>query len=90
VGHHPLTVAAIIVAATGEHMMAKKRRERGLATIYGVKTARGEKMLKGQWRLISPHTLEFPATLIETVNIGKTRIAIFSVPKRVGRRRAAN
>ena len=42
-------------------------------------------MLKGPWRLISPHLLEFPATLVDTINIGKTRLAIFSVPKRVQR-----
>ena len=43
-------------------------------------------MLKGPWRLISPHSLEFPATLVDTINIGKLRLAIFSVPKRVSRR----
>ncbi len=32
----------------------KKPRAKGLATIYGIRTARGEKMLKGPWRLISP------------------------------------
>jgi hypothetical protein len=60
----------------------KKPRAKGLATIYGLRTARGEKMLKGPWRFISPHMLEFPATLVDTINIGKTRLAIFSVPKR--------
>jgi hypothetical protein len=40
-------------------------------------------MLKGPWRLVSPHMLEFPATLIDTINIGRTRLAIFSVPKRI-------
>ena len=63
----------------------KKPRAKGKSIIYGVRTARGEKMLKGPWRLISPHLLEFPATLIDTINIGKTRLAIFSVPKRVRR-----
>ena len=42
-------------------------------------------MLKGPWKLVSPHLLEFPATLIDTINIGKIRLAIFSVPKRVHR-----
>jgi hypothetical protein len=64
---------------------AKKPRAKGIAVIDGSYTARGEKMLKGPWRLVSPHMLEFPATLIDTINIGKTRLAIFSVPKRVGR-----
>jgi hypothetical protein len=64
---------------------AKKPRTKGIAVIGGYYTGRGEKMLKGPWRLVSPHMLEFPATLIETINIGKTRLAIFSVPKRVRR-----
>ena len=61
---------------------AKKPRAKGVTTIYGIRTGRGEKMLKGSWRLVSPHLLEFPATLIDTINIGKIRLAIFSVPKR--------
>jgi hypothetical protein len=64
----------------------KKPRVKGAAKIYGLHTGRGEKMLKGSWKLVSPHLLEFPATLIDTINIGKTRLAIFSVPKRVGKR----
>jgi hypothetical protein len=60
----------------------KKPRAKGDAVLYGLRTARGEKMLKGPWRLVSPHLLEFPATLIDTINIGKIRLAIFSVPKR--------
>ena len=65
---------------------AKKPRAKGVAVAYGIRYGRGEKMLKGPWRLLSPHGLEFPATLIDTINIGKTRLAIFSVPKRIGRR----
>lgn len=65
---------------------AKKPRAKGAAVIHGIRTGRGEKMLKGPWKLVSPHWLEFPATLIDTINIGKTRLAIFSVPKRVQRR----
>ena len=64
----------------------KKPGVKGAATIYRFRTGRGEKMLKGSWKLVSPHLLEFPATLIDTINIGKTRLAIFSVPKRVGKR----
>jgi hypothetical protein len=64
---------------------AKKPRSKGAAVVYGVRTSRGEKMLKGPWKLVSPHLLEFPATLIDTINIGKTRLAIFSVPKRINR-----
>jgi hypothetical protein len=66
-------------------LKAKKARAKGLAVIHGHRTGRGEKMLKGPWRLVSPHMLEFPATLIDTINIGRTRLAIFSVPKRVRR-----
>ena len=66
-------------------LKAKKPRAKGLAVIHGYRTGRGEKMLKGPWRLVSPHMLEFPATLIDPINIGRTRLAIFSVPKRVRR-----
>jgi len=66
--------------------VAKRRRAKGTAILYGHRTLRGEKMLKGPWKLVSPHLLEFPATLVETINIGKTRLAIFSVPKRIGRK----
>jgi hypothetical protein len=65
---------------------AKKPRAKGTAIIRGLRTGRGEKMLKDPWKLVSPHLLEFPATLVETINIGKTRLAIFSVPKRIHRR----
>jgi hypothetical protein len=64
----------------------KKPRAKGEYSIDGIRTVRGEKMLKGPWRLVSPHMLEFPATLVNTINIGKTRLAVFSVPKRVQRR----
>jgi hypothetical protein len=63
----------------------KKLRAKGTAVLHGIRTGRGEKMLKGPWKLVSPHWLEFPATLIDTINIGKTRLAIFSVPKRTKR-----
>ena len=52
----------------GEEISAKKRAK-GISVVYGMRTARGEKMLKGPWKLVSPHLLEFPATLIETINI---------------------
>jgi hypothetical protein len=63
----------------------KTRRAKGATVLHGIRTGRGEKMLKGSWKLVSPHWLEFPATLIDTINIGKTRLAIFSVPKRIKR-----
>ena len=64
----------------------RRSRAKGDSITYGIRTVRGEKMLKGSWRLVSPHLLEFPATLVETINIGPTRLAIFSVPKRVQRK----
>ena len=69
--------------------MAKaKKRKRPNArktslTIHGVKTRRGEKMLNGPYRLVNTHTKRvFVGSLIDTINKGKLRLAIFSVPKR--------
>jgi hypothetical protein len=51
--------------------------------IYGVKTRRGEKMLTGPYRLVNTNTKRvFVGSLIDTINKGKVRLAIFSVPKR--------
>ena len=69
--------------------MAKKLRTRGpvsarktSVTIEGVKTKRGEKMLSGRYRLVNVDTKRvFIGTLIDTINKGKLRLAIFSVPK---------
>lgn len=42
----------------------------------------GEKMRKGTgWRLVKDEKRVFAGTLIETINIGNVRLAIFSVPK---------
>jgi hypothetical protein len=45
---------------------------------------RGRKMRKGVgWRLLASNGQQvFAATLVQTINIGGQRIAIFSVPKR--------
>jgi hypothetical protein len=52
-------------------------------TIYGTKTRRGEKMLAGPYRLVNTQTKRvFVGSLIDTINKGKLRLAIFSVPKR--------
>ncbi|RTM10995.1 MAG: hypothetical protein EKK33_23085 [Bradyrhizobiaceae bacterium] len=49
------------------------------------RTRLGAKLLKGPgWRLVSPNNLEFPATLLESVNDGSVRVAIFTVPKKLG------
>jgi hypothetical protein len=53
-------------------------------TIKGQKAKRGERMTKGSgWRLaiITGKKRVFVGTLLETINRGKERIAIFSVPK---------
>lgn len=52
-------------------------------TIEGFKTRRGEKMLTGPYRLVNAHTKRvFVGSLIDTINKGPLRLAIFSVPKR--------
>jgi hypothetical protein len=51
-------------------------------TIHGIRTRRGEKMLTGPYRLVNINTKRvFVRSLIDTINKGKVRIAIFSVPK---------
>jgi len=68
--------------------MAKRKKRRPSArktsvTIHGVKTRRGEKMLVGRYRLVNVFTKRvFVGSLIDTINKGKIRLAIFSVPKR--------
>jgi hypothetical protein len=53
-------------------------------SIKGKKARRGERMTKGTgWRLaiVRGRKRVFVGTLIQTINIGTKRIAIFSVPK---------
>jgi hypothetical protein len=60
-----------------------KKRIAGTIVKNDIRTRLGVNLLKrGQWKLVSPNYLEFSATLIQTINIGGTRVAIFSVPKR--------
>lgn len=48
----------------------------------GVAATRGERMTKGPWRLMNKNNKKvFVGSLIDTINIGGKRIAIFSVPK---------
>jgi hypothetical protein len=52
--------------------------------IMGKKARKGERMTKGKgWKLAmeAGRKRVFPGTLLETINIGSKRIAIFSVPK---------
>jgi hypothetical protein len=51
-------------------------------TIKGKKSKRGERMTSGRgYRLVTKANRVFIGTLLDTINIGKQRIAIFSVPK---------
>lgn len=53
-------------------------------TIQGTKPRKGERMTGGGgWRLAATRGRKriFNATLIKTINAGKTRLAIFNVPK---------
>lgn len=53
-------------------------------TIKGIKAPKGAKMTKGNsWRLVATKGRKrvFSGTLLQTINIGKQRLAIFSVPK---------
>ena len=53
-------------------------------TIQGAKAKSGSKMTKGKcWRLavLKGKKRIFVGTLLETINFGSKRIAIFSVPK---------
>lgn len=56
----------------------------GGITIKGKKAKKGERMTKGNgWRLATTKGRKrvFVGTLLETINIGSKRIAVFSVPK---------
>jgi hypothetical protein len=69
--------------------MAKKVRKRGPVAsrktsvmIQGTKAKRGEKMSAGRYRLVTARSKRvFVGTLIHTINRGKFRLALFSVPK---------
>jgi hypothetical protein len=50
--------------------------------IKGRKAKRGERMTGGRgYRLVTKGNRVFIGTLLHTINAGKNRIAIFSVPK---------
>jgi len=54
-----------------------------IITIKGQKARKGERMAGSGWRLVTIKGRKriFAGTLLGTVNKGRTRIAIFSVPK---------
>jgi hypothetical protein len=59
--------------------MAKKH-----TTVAGAKLKAGARMTSGRgWKLVhKKETRAFKGTLIDTVNVGKVRLAIFQVPKK--------
>ncbi|HKY87615.1 MAG TPA: hypothetical protein VJL90_12705 [Pseudorhodoplanes sp.] len=60
--------------------MAKKSKTK--VSYDGVPAVRGERMTKGAWRLMNKDNKKvFVGSLIDTINLGKRRLAIFSVPK---------
>ena len=65
--------------AAGKKAALRKK----LNALGGIPTAkRGERMTKGTgWRLVKGNKHVFAGTLLETINIGNARLAIFSVPK---------
>jgi hypothetical protein len=55
-----------------------------MITVKGTKPRKGERMTNGNgWRLVATKGKKrmFVGTLLDTVNHGKNRLAIFSVPK---------
>jgi hypothetical protein len=61
--------------------MAKKAKK--TTVIYrGQPATRGDRMTKGAWRLLNTGNRKvFVGSLVDTINVGKYRLAIFSVPK---------
>ena len=59
-----------------------KQTKKTTITYAGQAATRGERMTKGPWRLMNKNNRKvFVGSLIETINIGGKRLAIFSVPK---------
>jgi hypothetical protein len=52
----------------------------GGINVKGKKTKRGERMTKGTYKLVKGRKV-FTANLIDTINFGRKRIALFSVRK---------
>lgn len=61
--------------------MAKKAKK--TPVIYqGENYTRGDRITKGAWRLLNKDNHKvFVGSLVDTINVGKYRLAIFSVPK---------
>ena len=73
--------------AAGQRAAATRRGitpAKGKIVIQGRAAKRGERMTKGSgWRLATTRASKrvFVGTLLETINVGSVRLAIFSVPK---------
>jgi len=71
-------------AALAKQLNALAGKSASKITFSGRKAKRGERMTKGKgWRLavVKGDKRVFVGTLLETINLGGKRIAIFSVPK---------
>ena len=60
--------------------MAKKSKKATI-TFAGEPAMRGERMTKGPWRLMNRNKKVFVGSLIDTIDTGRKRLAIFRVPK---------
>ncbi|MDA9466543.1 hypothetical protein [Bradyrhizobium sp. CCBAU 53415] len=61
--------------------MAKKAKT-ATVTYQGETFTRGDRITKGAWRLLNKDNKKvFVGSLVDTINVGKYRLAIFSVPK---------
>ena len=73
--------------AAGQKAAATRRGitpAKGKIVIQGRAATAGERMMKGAgWRLATTKATSrvFAGTLLQTINMGKVRLAIFSVPK---------
>jgi hypothetical protein len=61
--------------------MARKPKKATI-TYAGEPATRGEPMTKGPWRLMNKNNKKvFVGSLVDTINTGGKRLAIFSIPK---------
>ena len=61
--------------------MARKSKKTTI-TYAGEPATRGERMTKGPWRLMNKNSKKvFVGSLIDTIDTGRKRLAIFRVPK---------
>ncbi len=62
--------------------MAKKAKKLRKIGFTSTQALRGERMTKGTWRMLNISNGKFfKGSLVDTINMGNKRLAIFSVPK---------